>query len=148
MKWDLTKIFKTIEEFNEAYNYLMTFPSKAKAYEGKLNDSNSFKEFFQMQREFEEKASKLYLYAHLNSDLNKKDVANATAIAKCRMALYTLNELTSFEAPEILAIGKEKVGLVTYSTGALAMLLCILLLWLHLWLLAYSANLEWELPQQ
>ena len=42
MKWDLTKIFKTIEEFNEAYNYLMTFPSKAKAYEGKLNDSNSF----------------------------------------------------------------------------------------------------------
>ena len=59
---------------DEAYNYLMTFPSKAKAYEGKLNDSNSFKEFFQMQREFEEKASKLYLYAHLNSDLNKNRV--------------------------------------------------------------------------
>ena len=96
MKWDLTKIFKTIEEFNEAYNYLMAFPSKAKAYEGKLNESNSFKEFFQMQREFEEKASKLYLYAHLNSDLNKKDVEKSTLVQKCMVMLHMYIQSVAF----------------------------------------------------
>lgn len=109
MKWDLTKIFKTIEEFNEAYNYLMTFPSKAKAYEGKLNDSVCFKEFFQMQREFEEKASKLYLYAHLNSDLNKKDVEKATLVQKCMVMLHMYMQSVAFEEPELLSLGYERV---------------------------------------
>ena len=87
----------------------MTFPSKAKAYEGKLNDSNSFKEFFQMQREFEEKASKLYLYAHLNSDLNKKDVEKATLVQKCMVMLHMYMQSVAFEEPELLSLGYDRV---------------------------------------
>ena len=40
------------------------------------------------QREFEEKASKLYLYAHLQSDLNKKDVEKAALVQKCMVLLH------------------------------------------------------------
>ena len=39
MKWDLTKVFKTQEDFNDAYKELSSYPEKAKNYEGKLNDS-------------------------------------------------------------------------------------------------------------
>ena len=109
MKWDLTKIFSSIDEFNEAYNYLMNFPAKAKSYEGKLNDPKCFNEFFSMEREFEEKMSKLYLYAHLSSDLNKKDVEKATLVQKCMVLLHMYMQSVSFEEPEILELGYERI---------------------------------------
>lgn len=109
MNWDLTYHFKTQEDFEKAFNEAQAFIATLGSYKGKLHEIESFKEYYLAQKKLEEELFKVYQYASLKSDLNKKDVANATAIAKCRMALYTLNELTSFEAPEILAIGKEKV---------------------------------------
>ncbi len=109
MKWDLTKVFKTQDEFEELYLELSQYPAKAKAYEGKLGDSKSFKEYYILQKEFEEKASKLYLYAHLSSDLNKKDVEKATLVQKCMVLLHMFMQSVSFEEPEILALGEEKV---------------------------------------
>lgn len=109
MKWDLTKVFKTQEDFNEAYKELSSYPEKAKSYEGKLNDSKSFKEFYVMQREFEEKASRLYLYAHLQSDLNKKDVEKAALVQQCMVLLHMYMQSISFEEPEILSIGFDRI---------------------------------------
>lgn len=109
MKWDLTKVFKTEADFLSAYQELTTYPNKAKSFEGKLSDEASFKEFYIMQREFEEKASKLYLYAHLQSDLNKKDVEKAALVQKCMVLLHMYMQSVSFEEPEILKLGYDKV---------------------------------------
>ena len=109
MKWDLTKVFKTQEDFNEAYKELSSYPEKAKSYEGKLNDSKSFKEFYVMKWEFEEKASRLYLYAHLQSDLNKKDVEKAALVQQCMVLLHMYMQSISFEEPEILSIGFDRI---------------------------------------
>ena len=109
MNWDLTYHFKTQEEFEQAFDSAKQLMAGLGNYKGKLSDIDSFKEYYLLQKRLEEEVFKVYQYASLKSDLNKKDVANATAIAKCRMALYGLNELTSFEAPELISIGKEKV---------------------------------------
>lgn len=109
MNWNLTVIFKTKEDFEKEFESVSKLVDEVKQYEGKLGDFASFKKYYLIQKEFEERGSKLYLYAHLSSDLNKKDVENAAMVQKCMMLFANLNEATSFETPEILALGKEKV---------------------------------------
>lgn len=109
MNWNLTVIFKTKEDFEKEFESVSKLVDEVKQYEGKLGDFASFKKYYLIQKEFEKRGSKLYLYAHLSSDLNKKDVENAAMVQKCMMLFANLNEATSFETPEILALGKEKV---------------------------------------
>lgn len=109
MKWDLTKLFKTEEEFNALYDEMFQKVDEISKYEGTLGDKESFVNYLKGQREFEEKVSKLYLYAHLGSDLNKKDVAKANLVTKCFVLIQKLNQKASFADPEILALGEEKV---------------------------------------
>ena len=82
MNWNLQVIFKNNDEFLKELASVQEMVQKASLYEGKLADFAAFKEYFALQKEFEERASKLYLYAHLQSDLNKKDVDNAALLQK------------------------------------------------------------------
>ena len=109
MKWDLESLFKTVDDFKVALQEVFTYVDKAKAYEGKLNEKESFKEYFLLQKEFEVKASKVYLYAHLSSDLNKKDVEKANLVSSCMILFNNYSEAISFEEPELISLGKEKV---------------------------------------
>ncbi len=109
MNWNLQVIYKTNEDFEKDFNELSNLINEVKQYEGKLHEFDSFKKYYLLQKEFEEKASKLYLYAHLSSDLNKKDVDAAARHQRCMMLFASINQATSFETPEILSIGKEKV---------------------------------------
>jgi oligoendopeptidase F len=109
MKWDLTYHFKTEEDFKKEFEEVQALIQKLPAYQGKLNEPQSFKEYYNIVEEIETKGSKVYQYASLRSDLNKKDVDNAASLNNCQMMFYMLAELTSFEEPELLALGKEKV---------------------------------------
>lgn len=109
MKWDLTYYFRTQQDFEMAFQEVQTLIGEFTKYKGKLSNFDDFKQYYLLQKTFQEKAYVLYQYASLKSDLNKKDVPNATAIAKCQMMLYGLDELTSFELPEIISLGEEKV---------------------------------------
>lgn len=109
MKWKLDNLFKTIEDFKIELQEVFTYIDKAKKYEGKLNEKESFKKYFLLQKEFEIKASKVYLYAHLSSDLNKKDVEKASLVSSCMVLFNNYSEAISFEEPELINLGKEKV---------------------------------------
>ena len=110
MKWDLTYHFKNQEEFEKALEEVNQMVAKFGEYEGKLNNEESFVEYCLLSKKFEEDASRVYQYASLKSDLNKKDVENAAALNRCQMALYTLSEVRSFADPEILSVGEEKIS--------------------------------------
>lgn len=109
MKWDLTYLFENEEAYNKAFNELIPYIKKLSSYQGKLKDEKMFVEYMLLQDEAEMKLCRVFQYAHLKSDLNKKDVANASALQKVYIFLNNLVQATSFESPEILAIGKEKV---------------------------------------
>lgn len=74
MKWDLTYHFKNQEEFEKALEEVNQMVAKFGEYEGKLNNEESFVEYCLLSKKFEEDASRVYQYASLKSDLNKKDV--------------------------------------------------------------------------
>ncbi len=109
MKWDLTYLFETEEAFLVSLNNMTAYVEKLASYKGKLADEDSLVEYMMISRDFEEALGRTYQYASLKSDLNKKDVASLTNLNKCVMILYGYSEACSFQDPEILAIGKEKV---------------------------------------
>lgn len=109
MKWDLTYHFQTQQDFEQAFLGVQKIVDQLEGYKGKLGELSSFQAYYTLQRKFEEDICKVYQYASLKSDLNKKNVENASAIAKCRMLLYKASEATAFEGPELITIGKEKV---------------------------------------
>lgn len=109
MNWDLTYLYKTKEDFIIGLKEMEELIGKLPSYQGKLNIEEKFTEYFLYKIELEEKFSKVYQYASLKSDLNKKDIEGLTDIGSCRNLLNKLAQNTSFEAPEILSIDKELI---------------------------------------
>lgn len=109
MNWDLTYHFKTKEEFEQAFEKLQQFTTLFSNFKGRLHEPEQFKNYYLLIKQFEIEASKIYQYVSLKSDANKKNVENAADVARCRMLIYTCSEITSFESPEIIKLGKAKV---------------------------------------
>lgn len=109
MNWDLTYHFKNNEEFEQALEEVKAMIAEFASYEGKLDTEECFVKYLLLNKKFEIDASKVYQYASLKSDLNKKNVENAAALNKCRMLFYAVSEVTAYAEPEIIKVGKEKV---------------------------------------
>ncbi len=108
MNWDLTYHFKTQEDFEQALQKVTKMVNDFANFEGKLANEEDFVNYFVLLRNFEIEASRLYQYASLKSDLNKKDVENAATLNRCRIVLYTLSEVTSYAEPELIKLGSKK----------------------------------------
>ena len=109
MKWDLTYHYKNKEDYQKEFNEAQAMIAEFEKYQGKLNTYEGFLNFCLLEKKFIEKAYRLYQYSSLKSDLNKKNVENASEISKCRMLLYAFSEATSFELPEVISIGSDKI---------------------------------------
>ncbi|MBU0997169.1 MAG: oligoendopeptidase F [Firmicutes bacterium] len=109
MKWDLTYLFINDEAFESAYQEALKIIEQLSTYKGKLKEEKTFKEYFLLQKQFEKTGLRAYQYAHLKSDLNKKDMKSATMLQKAQIAFSKLTEAISFEEPELIGIGKETV---------------------------------------
>lgn len=108
-KWDLSYFFANDEEFEKELEGLNEYLPRLASYKGQLSDEAKLGEYLRLSDELETKLYKVYQYAHLKSDLNKKDVENASKVSKVMMFLALLGQTTSFESPEILSLGKKKV---------------------------------------
>lgn len=109
MKWDLTYLYETNQAWDKAFEKLQSLIDKIPSYEGKLGDETAFKEYFLIQKELSEELYAVYQYAALKSDLNKKNVENASRVQKMGALVAKLQKVSSFESPEIIALGKDKV---------------------------------------
>ena len=109
MNWNLKTIFKNNEEFEQSFKKVSKLIEQIKEYKGQLHQFEKFRDFNLLQMQFEEEASKLYLYAHLLSDLDKRDVENASRVAKCITLFDKYNEEASFMEPEVLSIGEDVI---------------------------------------
>ena len=109
MNWNLEYLFKTEEDFLKALGNLDSYIEKLASFQGKLKKEKNLVDLFLIQRDFEEALDRVYQYASLKSDLNKKDVKNATNLSKVYNVLFRVNEVTSYVDPEILELGKDKV---------------------------------------
>jgi oligoendopeptidase F len=107
--WDLSTFFESEEAFLKALEAFKAYPKQLASYQGKLSDLDQFKEYLRLSKKMNEDLSRLYYFASMRIDLNKKDVNNASDLSKVQIALRDIGMAVSFEEPEILAMGKEKV---------------------------------------
>ncbi len=109
MKWKLENLYASLSDWEKDFQELSEVLKEIPSYQGLLHEFDVFKKYYLRQREITIKLHKLYQYAALKSDLNKKVVENAARVQKVGYLLSEITRATAFDAPEILAMGKEKV---------------------------------------
>lgn len=109
MKWDLSYLFKTQEDFDQALQTTMGIIDKLATYKGQLHLEEKFVEYYLLQKKLTEVGLRAYQYASLKSDLNKKDANNAKQLQMVQIGFAKLSEACSFEEPELISIGKETI---------------------------------------
>ncbi|EGL83587.1 oligoendopeptidase F [Caldalkalibacillus thermarum TA2.A1] len=109
-KWDLTKIFKSDEEWEEAFQEVKSLLPSIKEYEGRLMESaDTLLEALQLRDEIGKKLGKVYIYAHLKKDedtTNSKYVAFENRAASLHVEVASA---VSYFSPEILRADESTV---------------------------------------
>lgn len=107
--WDLTYFFKSQEEFDAALENFKKYKDELASYKGKLSNEEDLKTFLRLEKKSNLDFVRLYFYAEMASDLDKTNVKNASNLAKAQLAMNDLAAATSFESPELLSLGREKL---------------------------------------
>ena len=108
-KWDLTKIYKTDEEWNKDYQKLESEITKIKDYTNFIESSENLYKFLTFNEKIERLLNKLYYYAHLNFDVDTLNDKYQEMNQKMVDMLDYFNELTSFVIPTFLKIDYSKI---------------------------------------
>ena len=109
-KWDLSLIFKNINEWNELYNDVEKRIPELKHFTGKLGNFEDLKNYLELQQELDRKISKLHIYSYLKKDEDNRISENIQLNDKAS-SLYTyINENTAFFYPEILELSMEYIN--------------------------------------
>ena len=108
-KWDLTKIYKTDEEWNNDYQKLESEITKIKDYTNFIESSENLYKFLTFNEKIERLLNKLYYYAHLNFDVDTLNDKYQEMNQKMVDMLDYFNELTSFVIPTFLKIDYSKI---------------------------------------
>lgn len=109
-KWDLTRLYQDedafLKELDDVKNRII--PALG-SFEGKLGDEEQFKKYLELEREADIEISKLAMFASMRSDLDKRNVSNASDLSKVEMLFNDYGSATSYVSPEILKLGKEYI---------------------------------------
>ncbi len=109
-KWDLTRIYKTEEDFDNDYKKLLELVPKIDDYKGKLfKDSNTLEEYLHLSEEMSKLLNKLYLYAHLKSDEDVSNVKYQKLSSQIMDVMYDINNRSSFIDAEFFNEDFERI---------------------------------------
>ncbi len=110
LKWDLTTIFKTDEDWEKEYESLKQAIPNIKKYQNTLHESaENLLSLLQFQDEISERLGKLYTYAHMRYDEDTTNSFYQGMNQKAESLLTFASSEMSFIVPEILQIEEEKI---------------------------------------
>ena len=99
----LGELFTNDEEFLKELNKVEKLISKYKKYEGHLYDSaEKLYEFLEFDSNISQRIERLYLYAHINNDLDLKNQKYQEYVGKVLNLFNNISLISSFVLPELL----------------------------------------------
>ena len=102
-KIDLSELYKDDKSFLSDLNKMPSIIKKYKSYEGNIfSSAKDLYEFLEFDTNTSKNIEKLYLYAHINNDLDMDNTKYQEYYEKVVKLLSDLNEKNSFVVPEIL----------------------------------------------
>lgn len=109
-KWAIEDIFSSVALWESAYSELEEKIQKIARYKGHLGESpETLKQFLDEQSELECELERLYIYAHLNHDVDTTDSDGQAMYLRAQMLYNKYIETESFSKPEIMEIPKERL---------------------------------------
>ena len=102
-KWDLSKMYKSQEEYEKDFNEVKNRINEIEKYKGIfLNSVNEFKEFMELIEFLSRKIEKLYTFAHLAVDVEPENQEMQTLSANIIGLEEVFSNKTVFIDLEIL----------------------------------------------
>ena len=109
-KWDLTKIYKNIDEFNSDYKEVEDKINSISKYENILMDSaDNLYEFLKLNSYIESKFDKLYVYSTLHHDEDTTNPFYQELYGRMENLSQKFNNTTSFFKPVLLNYSYDKI---------------------------------------
>jgi len=103
MKIDLTELYQDDEKFLKDLNKVSKEVKKYKKYQGKLfAGPEVLFEFLEYDTNLSKKLERLYIYAHINNDLDLSNGKYQDYLGRVMKILNEVSEISSFVVPEIL----------------------------------------------
>ena len=100
---NLSELYQNDNDFLKDLKKLTKNCQKYKIYEGHLFDTaEGLYEFLSFDTEISKSLERLYLYAHINSDLDLKNTKYQEYVGKVLNLFDEISEMTSYVVPEIL----------------------------------------------
>ena len=109
LNWDLRELYENDADFELDFAKLKTLGDEIASYKSKLGDFDNLSKYLELNRELDKLLSKLYSYATLKADLDRRVVESNNREAKVANALRELISKTSYADPELLSLGKEYI---------------------------------------
>ncbi|MBR3199314.1 MAG: oligoendopeptidase F [Bacilli bacterium] len=109
-KWDLSSLYKNLEDFNKDFDYLTNNYKKYSEFEGKLNNAKDIYDFFIFDEEFSKKYEAVYNYSARKFDEDITDFKYQEISGKLDKLMTNISEVTSFVVPELMKLTEEDVN--------------------------------------
>ncbi|MFI3307377.1 MAG: oligoendopeptidase F [Mycoplasmatota bacterium] len=107
-KWDLTPIYKDVDEFNKHFLKTEKLVLEVSDYKGKIiTSSDNILKYLEYDMNVSRQLSRLYYYAHLNSDADTQDILYQELSGRVTNLFTKYDELSAFVGPEFLTINVE-----------------------------------------
>ena len=108
---DLTKLFKSKEEFNAALEEANLYKKRILSMKGSLlKNASTLLEYLETDEKLSILIERIYVYAFVSYDLDMNDNTNEQRKEKVSKLLSDINEATSFVMPELLENTLENVN--------------------------------------
>ena len=119
-KWDLSGLYENNEAWRNAKAELSKELPAIEAFKGKLGErSNVLLECLEFNSNVDKKASQLYIYASMNSDLDTREMEYAGMKQELMQMFSDFGAKAAFIEPEIISLGWEKVSAFIEENDAL-----------------------------
>ena len=106
-KWDLTHIFKTLDDWTSLHNEVKDNLKLFDGFKGKLIDVKKIQECLALKYELGKKVNLLMLYSYLKADEDTRVSDNQAILAKFIELAAEYDSTISFIEPELLEVGDK-----------------------------------------
>ncbi len=106
--WATEDIFENDAAWEKAFEEAQSYPAKIASFAGKISASaQGLYEYMTFDEEADIILSKLYSYAHLNSDTDTGNATYQAMVGRCRSFFVQCGAASAFATPELIGIDDE-----------------------------------------
>ena len=106
-RWDLTDIFKNIDDFNKSIDEVKEEIKKIDGYVGCTKNSDKLFEFLEFDSELSKKIVNLQVYAMTINDQDLNESFGSELVGKTDSLTTEYHAKVSFFSPELLSLNKD-----------------------------------------